>query len=532
MAVTASATLIWDAEDSTNWTTNKGDVYSGWQRQGTYCLGDQVSQTSFTEVYDYYAANGSYLNISGKFVTFWVLLWGSPNPLANGGIGYYLEDSAGNAVVLHLGGSDKGGMYYGAYGWQAFSFYADATYLQNNVTYTQVAGTTFPDLTSLAKVGVHFNITSKAVGTSPNVMWDASYAIDYIQVTGGTADTPLTLDDIISADDTNAWGVISQIESGTYFLQGKFRIGDTATDTYFVDKGKLVIFKDTWVPDNFHEISIYRGTSNTTVFQLGEKSGSAGINGCVLRAPSGKRFVLDAYANYDVTTMTSGDLGLYGSSFYYAGQVKLPNSSYGEVLTCNFINSGTVYAYQSTIQGTNFIGSPVEALWIPTNHNMSSCNLISNYIGIMLTEVGDYTLDAVKFTGNTYDIENTTTGTINVNCVNGSNPTTTYNPNGGTTNIINTVYVTIKVVDNNLNPVQGAGVWVYNIDDGVVILNTTTDSNGIAQTTVNYTGDKSLEIHVRKSTPPGTRYIPVTTYGTLTSSGFSTTVTLYPDTIA
>ena len=327
LTVTASAIKIWDAESISNWTTNKGDVYSGWQREGSYCLADQVSKTSFTEIYDYYAANGSYLNIDGKFVTFWVLLWGSPNTLANGGVGFYLEDSAGNAVVLYLGGSDKSGMLYGAIGWQCFSFYADATYLQNNVTYSQVSGTAFPDLTSLAKVGVHFNITSKAVGTSPNVNWDACYAIDYIQVTGGTSTDPLTLDDIISADDTNAWGVISRLETGVYVLQGKFRIGDTSTDTYFVEKGSLVIFKDTWVPDNFHEITVYRGSANTTVFQLGEKSDSAGINGCVLRAPSNKRFVLDAYTNYDTTAMNQGDIGLYGSSFYYAGQVRLPDSS-------------------------------------------------------------------------------------------------------------------------------------------------------------------------------------------------------------
>ena len=533
MTVTASAIKVWDAESTSNWTTNKGDVYSGWQREGSYCLGDQVSQTSFTEVYDYYGATGSYLNVSGKFVTFWVLLWGSPNTLANAGVGYYLEDSAGNAVILHLGGSDKGGMYYGAYGWQCFSFYADATYLQNNVTYTQSAGSAFPDLTNLEKVGVHFNITSKAVGTSPNVMWDVCYALDYVTITGGSDTTPLTFDDIVSADDTNAWGIISEIETGTYFVQGKFRFGDTTNDTYFVDKGKLVIFKDTWVPDGFHEFDIYRGSANTTVFQLGEKSDSAGINGCVVRAPSDKRFVLDAYTNYDVTNMSAGDVGLYGSSFYYMYQGKLPDSSNGEVLTCNFINSGLLYAYQTTIQGTNFIGSEERALWIPTNHNVSDSNFIGNYVAVYLDTEGDYTFDALIFSGNTYDIENATSGTINVNCVNGSNPTTVLNSGGGTTNIINTVYVTVYVKDKDLNPIENARVWVYNLDDASEIMNTYTDADGVAQTTVNYQGDRNLEIRVRKSSPTeGTRYIPVRTYGTLTSSGFTTTVIMYPDTVA
>jgi len=531
LTVTASAIKIWDAESLDNWTTNKGALYSGWQREGSYCIGDLVSQTSFTEIYDYYAATGSYLNITGKLVTFWVLLWGSPETLANGGVGFYLEDSAGNAVVLHLGGKDKSGMLYGAIGWQCFSFYGDASYLQNNVTYTQVSGTAFPDLANLAKVGVHFNITSKAIGTTPNVFWDVCYAIDYVQITGGTETAPLTLDDIVSVDDTNAWGVISRIEAGVYFLQGKFRIGDTTNDTYFIDKGKLMIFKDTWVPDNYHEISIYRGSANITIFQLGEKSGEAGINGCVLRAPSDKRLVIDAYTNYDVSAMSQGDVGLYGSSFYYSGQVKLPDSSYGEVLTCNFINCGTVYAYQTTIKGTNFIGSSVEALWIPINHNVTNSNFISNYIAVMLTAEGTYTFDALIFTGNTYDIENTTTGTITVKCINGSNPTTTYNPNGGTTIIEITVYVTIYVKDESLNPIEGAQVYVYNLTDEIEIMNTPTDTTGKAETTVNYVGDKDLLIRVRKSTPPEERYIPVETYGTLTSTGFTTTIIMYPDTV-
>ena len=530
MTVTASAIKLWDAESIDNWTTNKGDVYSGFQREGSYCIGDQISATSFDEIYDYYSATGSYLNIDGKLVTFWVLIWGDVETLANGGVRYYLEDSTGNAVSLYIGGKDKPGMWWGA-GWQAYAFYADATYLQNNVTYDQVSGSSFPDLTQLAKIGVGFNIKSKALGTTPNVYWDVSWAIDYLQVTGGTDTEPLTFDDIASADDTNAWGVFSKQEESVYFAQGKLIIGDTTNDTYFVDKNVMVIFKDMWVSDKLYLIEIQRGSGNVTIFQLGEKSGESGINGVTIRAPSGKTFVLDAYTYYDVSNMAQGDVGLYGSTFINMGEGKLPDSSYGEVLNTSFISCGMLYAYQSTIKYSNFITAPNRACWIPTNHNLSDSNFISNYVGIYVDTAGEYTLDAVKFTGNTYDIENASGGDVTINCVNGSNPTTCYNSAGGTCTIVNTVYVTIKVVDKANNPISEAGVWVYNLDDGVEIMNTTTDTDGIAQTTVNYTGDKSLEIHVRKSTPGEIRYIPVKTYGTLTSNGFSTTVTLYEDTV-
>ena len=527
--VTASAIKIYDCESTTGWTTNKGDVYSGWQREGNYCLGDLVSQTTFHEIYDYYGQTGSYLNLSGKLLTFWVLVWGDPDTRANGGIRYYLEDATGNAVALYVGGKDFPGMWWGA-GWQAFAVYMDATYLQDNVTYEQIAGTAFPDLTQIAKLGPGFKMLSKAIGTTPNVFWDVAWAIDFLRITGGTASEPATFGDLASADDTNAWGVITKQEAGLYFIQGKLIIGDTASDTYFVDKSVLLVFKDMWVPDKLYRIEIQRGSANTTVFQLGEKSGESGINGVVVRAPSGKTFVLDAYTNYDVSNMAQGDVGIYGSTFINAGEIKLPDSSYAEVLTSSFISCGMVYAYQATIKNSNFISAPNRACWIPTNHNLSNSNFISNYVGIYIDTAGEYTLDAVKFTGNTYDIENASGGAVTIYAMNGSNPTTVLNSvAGSTTDIINTVYVTIYVKDKNLNPIPNAQVYVYNITDDVEIMNQSTDTNGVAQTTVNYTGDKDLLIRVRKSTPPEERYIPVTTYGTLTSNGFTTTVIMYPD---
>ena len=215
------------------------------------------------------------------------------------------------------------------------------------------------------------------------------------------------------------------------------------------------------------------------------------------------------------------------------GQGKLPGSSYGEVLTCNFINSGILYAYQSTVKGTNFIGSGDRAVWIPTDHNVTNSNFISNNVGVYIDTAGTYTFDALIFTGNTYDIENASGGSVTINCVNGSNPTTVLNSvSGSTTEIVNTVYITVYVVDSQNNPIQDAAVYVYNQDDSEVIINDYTDAEGKVQTTYNYSGDKSLLIRVRKSSPPETRYIPVITYGTLTSDGYTGTVVLYEDKVA
>lgn len=66
----------------------------------------------------------------------------------------------------------------------------------------------------------------------------------------------------------------------------------------------------------------------------------------------------------------------------------------------------------------------------------------------------------------------------------------------------------------------------------VPLLNADTDGSGQASVSVNYDADKDIFVRVRKSSTGVTRYIPFTTNGTLTSTGFSLSVTLIEDSIA
>jgi len=522
--VTSDFTVLWDAESTTNWTLNKGDTYSGFQRQGSYCLGDQVSQTSYTDVYSLSSA----VNLDGKYIYFWVQLWGNPDTLANGGIRFRLSDGT-NTIEVHVGGSDKRGMRYG--GWEAFCFYCNKTYIQDNMTYTTVGGSLGSlDLTNITEVGVGWKMLSKVVGTSPNVLWDVCYYGTKLTVTGGSDTDPATWKDIADADasTSNAWGVISEVESGVFEIQGKLVFGDSSGtgSVYFKDTSKLLVFKDMWV--DAYSIDVVGNSSGTTYFYWGEKSGTAGINGLTIRCPSGIPLNFDAYTHSSNIT----DFGIYGSTIIDGGTIKLPDSSSAEVLNTSFISCDIVYAYQCTIQGCNFITANDRALWLPTNNNVSDCSFIGNNHATYLTTAGTYTYDALQFSNNTYDIENASSGDVTVNAVNGSNPSTYDNSGGGTTTIVNSVYLTVYVKDEDNNPVQDAAVYIEKASDGTELMNQLSDSNGKAQTTYNYTGDTDIIVRVRKSSPGATRYFPLKTTGTITSNGFTVTTVLIKDDIA
>jgi hypothetical protein len=93
------------------------------------------------------------------------------------------------------------------------------------------------------------------------------------------------------------------------------------------------------------------------------------------------------------------------------------------------------------------------------------------------------------------------------------------------------VPVTITVVDKNNNVIENAQTAVYRTDNDLQLMNELTNASGIATEEVESSGTTPIYIRVRKSST-GTKYYPASTVGTLTSSGFSTTVALIEDTTA
>jgi hypothetical protein len=500
------------ADSLTDWTGTGLAIDTVQYVQGTGSISSYSAAATTTRYWNFACTP---TNVSGKAIYFWFALgkvaW--LNTKANGGLTLKLTDANGNWALWNVAGSDT---------------------LPHNgfichVVHTSVTpdsmSTTPPDFTKITSIEIRAN------GSFPGkaYLWvDAVRYGSYVQIAGGTESSPATFEDIYVAesDVNNRWGVLDKV-NGIYFVQGKIYIGSKTSGvaTYFKDSDKVLVFKQAIVPSDFYEIVIQGNTGATTKVYFGNKVGGQGISGCVFRtAPGATPF------KFTATDSNITELGIYGCSFSGASAVALPEySDTREVLSTSFESSGPVQVSTCTVKYCNFINATdAGAVISDTSFRVTDSNFIACPYGVRITATGTYVFDNLKFYGNTVDIDNTSGGLVIVNCVNGSNPVT-YT---GNTTIINTVYVTIKVVDPDLNPIEGAQVWVYNLTDKTVIMNQATNANGVAQTTVNYTGDKSLVINIRKSTPPGKRYLPTTVYGTLTSAGFSTTVTLYPDVVA
>ena len=112
-----------------------------------------------------------------------------------------------------------------------------------------------------------------------------------------------------------------------------------------------------------------------------------------------------------------------GSTFDNFGDIT-PNGALFD--NCVFQNlrttppiSGT---YALVVNATTDINSKI------TNSKFINCNR-----AIKITVAGTYTFDNLNFSGNSYDIENTSSGVVTGSCVSGSNPTTYINTGGGST---------------------------------------------------------------------------------------------------
>jgi hypothetical protein len=118
-----------------------------------------------------------------------------------------------------------------------------------------------------------------------------------------------------------------------------------------------------------------------------------------------------------------------------------------------------------------------------------------------------------------------------------SAPSFTTNPLGtqgfmANTTINNAVTLTVTVKNQSGSAIQNAQVAIYKTSDDSQLMNEDTNASGIATESFNYTADTDVYLRVRKSSTGDTKYIPISATGTITTAGYSATVTLSLDTAA
>ena len=319
MAVTLSANLteIEDCDVLTNWSSNETilvDTES--MREGTGSIAIQkVSQETSYAQYDYYTDHGNaYLDITGEtHIYFWTQCRQRLDTKANGGIRIRLTDASANYREWWVGGSDN---YYGGF--------------QNYVIYTGTAPNASSGTLNLAQIRYitfYWKVLSKTVVGANDCFVDIIYYGMGIIVGGGTSGDKGTFDQIITADETPAYGVLSK-KFGVFMAQGPITFGDSAgaTTTYFSDASQIVLFSDALVSSTHYAINIVGNATGTNSVQFGSVTGSGssmvGSEGIVFKA-------INTSLPFSLNATNTGidELKLYGSSFINASDVFLGSST-------------------------------------------------------------------------------------------------------------------------------------------------------------------------------------------------------------
>ena len=469
ITVTPNVTDLSLCESTTGWT-GAGGTNSDFANQGTYCLGVQVKATTSPTIY---YTPGSPIDCSGgKHIYIWVLVTGVIDTKANGGIQLYAYTDASNYGYWNVGGNDN---YKG--GWQCFCF---------DPSTGGAGGAGTVNAASIARIGIRFKTLSTMTGTAYNCFWDALRYGTGLTITSGTSDA-INFASIYAVDDnsTYKYGVLTREATGSYVLRGKLTFGGTGAENVdFVATNQIILVPDNdMVSATFHGITVLRG-SGTVNFTLGSKSGTSGINGNVFKAPGTRKYTLD------FSSANNNSIKLYGNSFINAATITLPVAgANNEALNNNFVACSEVIASTSVQKYSNYVASAARACKISSaSHAVSDSNFIGcqtainhNVGGASGTPV-EYDYDNLKFTSNTYDIENSATTPnfyIDIDRINGSNPDVAKinNSAGGTT-----VLLDIGVVLTLTGMIDGS-------DISILTAGTTTERVNIQEnsgTTYNY----------------------------------------------
>jgi len=419
MAVTISAknyTLINAMDDENDWNgMNPGDV-TDFYKEGTECVGFELWGSGNNDTY-YDHPTGSWDFSGVTHIRWWMMttVLNELNTDANGGIQLYMSDGT-NTGYWYVSGSTT---YPG--GW--WNPVVDVS--------AGVDSGTKPTMSAVTRIGFRFNLTSSAKKVQS--LWiDHVQACDGLIAYGDDGGGYFDFEDIYSVDNdptSGGWGVIRKI-AGVFFLTGLIEFGDSSgtNGCKFQAKSQKVIFENRPVNADLYAFDVVDNGTGTTEFILGDKSGTQGIQGCLVTVEDQTqtaKFDLDGKTDTDVDNFK-----LYASTFFGADAIAFAGDATNvEVIGCSFERCAQVDPQDCATSGCFFINtSDADAalLW-NESIDISDCYFIANTTGAGIehpSAVGTpYAYDNLRFSGNTYDVLNSSGSAISINKNNGSDPT-------------------------------------------------------------------------------------------------------------
>jgi hypothetical protein len=410
----ADATTGWTGTSTLNLFTSDPDPI-----ELSGCLGMAVGE-SVDDLY--YAITSD--DLSDTLIYVWVQPNGTMDTLANGGVAITIGDGS-DYIGYHLAGSDLAGFRH-AEDFPAWQCLVIDTSLLPTTNYTEIAGTEAGlTLTAITRLGAMFTTLSKALGGSSNCFTDViRVGAGGLTITTGTSGAPGTFAEIATEDrdntDGKGYGIIRELGAGLFGLQGALVFGDNSgtVASFFADTNATVAFEDRFIGDDKYKITIVGNSTGSTTFKLGLKVGTGdtatGSDGCIITSPD------TIAAEFIATDADLQFLLLYGTLFrnftvglsFSADATNGPNH---ELIGCTLANCGQVTLGRIVCRNTLFTGytpaTDAALLW-NANIDIKNCSFTNNEGAIEHPTAGTFNYTGMTFSGNTYDIVNSSLAVV------------------------------------------------------------------------------------------------------------------------
>lgn len=451
----------------------------------------------------------------GQYLYIWfnIASIGAADTLATEGVSVRIGTSTSVYRTYSLGGRDFFGNKYTG-GWQCAVI--------NPTLAGSVVDIGTYDSSNINVIGLYYggNSTSRA----DNLFIDSIQCAKGLVVTGVETTTGEGWQEVIdycTDFSFRAWGVVQERE-GIAYVYGNITVGGTVATT-FTNSGKVIKYGNYtyWtgtgttfqssISDGFHGLTITDNGTAVTQFADGVEVGTAGAG------RSGSTYIGSDNSNTTFSlrgTTASSYTSFYNTSFTgitggISGSTDWGDSANDEVYSCTFSGCGQVSPNGSVpIRNCFFTETSSTAgslLWT-ANIDIEDSSFIANTAGAAVQISTDHGADGqetftdLSFSGNTFDVNNTTGASLDVNLTGTSNPSTS---TGSTVNYIANATLTIenivdtsevRIVDRDTDPdtilagVETVGTSPVGVD-GVTV---SADPNNAGRFVVEYSYSQSL----------------------------------------
>lgn len=438
--------------------------------QGNYCISQATGVATARTVglqFDY-ASNISWT--SGWVFLVWQF-WQAPKAVgtwANGGMRFGVGSTTGNTNLWNTQGNDYGRNPYG--GWENIA--VDPEYSPDETEGSAVAGTyryfySAPYILSAVSKGNPHCVDAIRYGRA-----------DIVIQNGSIGDGYATFEGMAAANDADGarWGLFQE-QFGGYLWKGLMSFGTAASSVDFLDSNRVInvdITPRAYADFNRIEINNASSVINWT-----------GILITSLDATSlsiGQLEVIDN-ADVDFNTCAFTDMG----TFIFQSNSTLNGTTFrrcGQVTQGGGVFDGCIFE-ESTASGS---------LYVNNLDNIDNCAFTSDGSNHAMELTSAHAGNSYTLTGCTYTSYATTSGSTGNECIynNSGGLVTIYvvggdqpsirNGIGASTSMPSSITLTMTVKNEAGATISGAYAYIDNDDASPYILNTVTDSVGVAST--------------------------------------------------